>query len=360
MFVQTKKILSMLIICTLPIGVLAAPTWKKVNFSTSASTTEAPTYNCVTLITSSKSLTSGALASLPASVEVSYILVGAGGGGGNTTAGINGSIQGGTFTAASSGTSFSAYVGGGGGGATGTRDNGGSGGAGYFGGGGGGVDNDDEGGGGGGGSTAILWGGVLIDSADGGKGGDHHAGVTGGEGGTGIAGGAIGITVHGGATEGTQFNGGDGAYEFSTRRAFGAIESSGGAITDAGSGSGGGYGAGGGSNTYAGGSNGDECLSSVKIGKCPTVGVSSLDSGSEYTIYPNPAKDELIINASFKNQTSGSLALFDIMGHALYQYEFDENILDHQIDLGSLLPGTYLLEIKTDRESYVEKVMILE
>ena len=89
-------------------------------------------------------------------------------------------------------------------------------------------------------------------------------------------------------------------------------------------------------------------------------GVSSLDPESEYTIYPNPAKEELIINASFKNKTSGTLALFDIIGRPLYQYKFDENRFEHQIDLNSISPGIYLIEIKTDRESYVEKVMILE
>ncbi len=88
--------------------------------------------------------------------------------------------------------------------------------------------------------------------------------------------------------------------------------------------------------------------------------ISSINKDFEYTIYPNPANDELNIDAPFKNKTSGTLSVFNIIGHSLYQYNFNEDSIDHQIDVSAYSPGVYMLEIRTDTGRIVEKVMVIE
>ena len=108
---------------------------------------------------------------------------------------------------------------------------------------------------------------------------------------------------------------------------------------------------------------GGPCGNSVDIYKpnvCVPVPTRNLNLKSDYTIFPNPAREKLNINVSFKNKTSGHLALFDTSGHKVYQYGFNDDLFSHQIDLASFTPGVYLLEIRTDNERMVEKVMVLE
>ncbi len=91
-----------------------------------------------------------------------------------------------------------------------------------------------------------------------------------------------------------------------------------------------------------------------------TEPVDFQDQKVDYTIFPNPAKEELNINVSFKNKTNGTLSLFDVQGHTAYQYEFNEGIIDHKIDLNAFAPGLYLVEIRTESGKIVEKVVIVE
>lgn len=106
---------------------------------------------------------------------------------------------------------------------------------------------------------------------------------------------------------------------------------------------------------------GTPCQSTVDIftssGPCKT---SCSTQNFDYNIFPNPAKENLKINASFKNNTSGSLLLFDVRGQAVYQYKFKDDLLNHQIDLNSFSPGLYIVEIRTNIGKIVEKVMVLE
>ncbi|HRK01552.1 MAG TPA: hypothetical protein PLH57_02725 [Oligoflexia bacterium] len=197
---------------------------------------------------------------LPATVTVSYSMVGGGGGGANGAAGTNGTTQSGTFTIPA-GQTLDVQVGGGGGG-------GGTG----------------EGGGGGGGSSAIIVNGAAVAVANGGAGanlglgggsggGGTNAGGSGGTAGnnlgpggagnggaTGAGGdcGAGGATYSGGGGGAGYFGGGGGGGDQNVANTGGVGGNgvNGGAAGGGGGGGGGGYGSGGGSATNAGGSNG--------------------------------------------------------------------------------------------------------
>jgi hypothetical protein len=211
--------------------------------------TDAGTPNCVSVITSSKTVTADSLASI-ASTTVYYTMVGGGGGGaamdysGPASAGSSASPTCGSFTIGSNDVSI--YVGGGGGGA-GTW--GGGGGAGYTGGGGGGDQNYGSASAGGGGSSAIVVGSNII-VANGAAGGAAGS-CTGGGAGTNSGGGAASAGCSGAeGMAGSMNNGGNGSA--GTQGGGGTGGTGGTASTGWGAG-GGGYGGGGGGGTGASG-----------------------------------------------------------------------------------------------------------
>ncbi len=104
---------------------------------------------------------------------------------------------------------------------------------------------------------------------------------------------------------------------------------------------------------------GNPCTSTVDIiSKIEQADFQSQEV--DYAIFPNPANDELNINAAFKNKTKGTLSLLAVQGHTTYQYDFNSSIIDHKIDLSAFAPGLYLIEIRTENGRMVDKVMVVE
>jgi hypothetical protein len=81
------------------------------------------------------------------------------------------------------------------------------------------------------------------------------------------------------------------------------------------------------------------------------VSVNELNSAADkVSVYPNPAKDNLIIatNSSAKQ----SLEIYNIAGQAIYTSEM---LAYKTIDISSFTSGIYILELKTDKETLVKK-----
>lgn len=107
-------------------------------------------------------------------------------------------------------------------------------------------------------------------------------------------------------------------------------------------------------------SGGNPCGKAVDILEGIVCGIPPQKYKSDYSIFPNPAKEKLNVNASFENKTSGTLQLYDVSGHTVYQYKFNDNLLSHQIDLKPWNPGLYVVEISTENGKIIEKVMVLD
>ncbi len=80
----------------------------------------------------------------------------------------------------------------------------------------------------------------------------------------------------------------------------------------------------------------------------------------DYNIFPNPASRNLNVHVSLRCNTSGILRLFNISGNSLYQYEFREKTIDHQIDLSGYTPGVYLVEVDTEIGKIIERVIVVK
>jgi hypothetical protein len=78
------------------------------------------------------------------------------------------------------------------------------------------------------------------------------------------------------------------------------------------------------------------------------------------TVYPNPTKDQLYIALSSKNTESVSLKLINLTGSVVYQFSQiqSSDFFQKQIDISKLVPGVYFIELQTEKERLVKKVVV--
>ncbi|TGV01540.1 T9SS type A sorting domain-containing protein [Flavivirga rizhaonensis] len=99
----------------------------------------------------------------------------------------------------------------------------------------------------------------------------------------------------------------------------------------------------------------------VMVDPCSTLGTDSdpFNLKSELKAYPNPLGlgDDLTIKLSTK-LVSGSLEVFDILGHMIYTQKMTQNTTDIS---GTLFKeGIYLVVIKTDQGRETKKIVVLD
>ncbi len=82
-----------------------------------------------------------------------------------------------------------------------------------------------------------------------------------------------------------------------------------------------------------------------------TVSINYIKPGS-VQLYPNPAKDKLTIKGLNASNTS-SIAVLDIQGKQLLKFTAKAAI--YSFSIGSLAPGTYMVRVKDDKGTAVEK-----
>jgi len=77
------------------------------------------------------------------------------------------------------------------------------------------------------------------------------------------------------------------------------------------------------------------------------LAVNEFDLKSNFTLYPNPASEELIV--SYNSAISlTSMDVFDLRGKKITQYDvFSSNTFQHKIDVSTLENGIYFLKIKS-------------
>jgi hypothetical protein len=77
---------------------------------------------------------------------------------------------------------------------------------------------------------------------------------------------------------------------------------------------------------------------------------------TEFLVYPNPTTDE--INISLENSLKASnikqVLILNVAGQKVYQ----SNIFQKNISISSYSPGLYFLQLKTDENIHVKKIII--
>ena len=69
-------------------------------------------------------------------------------------------------------------------------------------------------------------------------------------------------------------------------------------------------------------------------------------------VYPNPASNTLHLEGDFEN---GQVSIFDLTGRKVYQGDYQ-----HEISVGNLNNGMYLLNIITEEGQVINQKFIIE
>lgn len=91
--------------------------------------------------------------------------------------------------------------------------------------------------------------------------------------------------------------------------------------------------------------------SSINLpGNNPILGGKDLEKEVELTIYPNPAKNELIVKTLSENVT---YTIFNLLGNKV----LSNDLIDGKIDISILPEGAYILELNADNKTIRKKVV---
>lgn len=90
------------------------------------------------------------------------------------------------------------------------------------------------------------------------------------------------------------------------------------------------------------------------------VGISDVNSVNYFTLYPNPAANELYIKAAVEN-ASITVSLFDINGHAVRTAEFGhlQSTQSVKMNVADLANGVYYVQIKDASRSTTQKLVLM-
>jgi PKD repeat protein len=84
------------------------------------------------------------------------------------------------------------------------------------------------------------------------------------------------------------------------------------------------------------------------------TGINEISKSGLLKVYPNPAKDKLIVSVS--NNGTSIITISDVLGKAVKQIKTSE--LQTEINVSDLQDGIYFIQLTQDNENYVEKVII--
>lgn len=86
-----------------------------------------------------------------------------------------------------------------------------------------------------------------------------------------------------------------------------------------------------------------------------SVGINDLESNADFTVYPNPANDIIIINSEIKN---AQISLTDNSGRIIKEIT-NNNLSQINVDVKDLSSGIYFIRLYNNDISVTKKVMIL-
>ncbi len=91
------------------------------------------------------------------------------------------------------------------------------------------------------------------------------------------------------------------------------------------------------------------------------VNISKLGDASRIKVFPNPSRDLITLKVNFEVETNVNLEILSIKGERLITKTFN-NIKEDTLSIptDSLLPGTYSAIIKTGKQVYTEKIIIVD
>lgn len=90
-----------------------------------------------------------------------------------------------------------------------------------------------------------------------------------------------------------------------------------------------------------------------------STSINITENITDLKIFPNPAEDWLYIQASLLENEVVQLRLYNLVGQAVWEEQFQNRQIEAAVDLAQLSAGTYLLKLETKAGAVVRKVIIL-
>lgn len=89
-------------------------------------------------------------------------------------------------------------------------------------------------------------------------------------------------------------------------------------------------------------------------------GVNDIFNSNNLSIYPNPSSGMVNIDFNYFAQSRVEVKVFDLVGKTIFNQEldFDQGLSTKIIDLTKFNEGIYLIELKTDEDTYTGKIFI--
>lgn len=89
------------------------------------------------------------------------------------------------------------------------------------------------------------------------------------------------------------------------------------------------------------------------------VGIDEVDNSISMTLFPNPATDQVTIEADLENTTDVSITLTNSMGQVMKTIEVNNtNSILHSIDVSELPNGIYFVKLKSSEISSTKRLII--
>lgn len=106
---------------------------------------------------------------------------------------------------------------------------------------------------------------------------------------------------------------------------------------------------------FAGSSSGKIIFMKSKVAG---VGIADKTTDNSIRVYPNPAKDKMEI--SFPETLSGSITLIinDLAGRTILKQNIPDAGTKYSIDVTGMTPGMYLLNVNSEKNTFLKKVII--
>ncbi len=90
-----------------------------------------------------------------------------------------------------------------------------------------------------------------------------------------------------------------------------------------------------------------------------TLDVKKISSLQHFGLQPNPASEQLFVNATFEQLEKLDIVIFNILGERVLFEQQETANLNLQLDVSSLNNGTYFLQLRTSNGFHTEKLEIV-
>ncbi len=91
---------------------------------------------------------------------------------------------------------------------------------------------------------------------------------------------------------------------------------------------------------------------------CNLSGISESNKKINFSLYPNPASNIVVITLSSMNAQAGKLKIVDAMGHVIYEKQVDTNAKQFEVDVTGIENGVYFVSLDSGNLYMNSKLII--